>query len=204
MNKKLLEEVKEKAYSVENNGTMSYVIDVDDVEAILSDERLSKGVDVDSLVDRHFQQWKEQYHLTMQLNVKEWMIKLADRIISTVAPVEDKWVSPKTAISGKIYIVWFVNQYGKKRVCKAMYADQYYFEASDDTECDDDWFDVKDGIWYCPKGWYETNEYDEKQMQIPCEILGIIPLPQPPTPPINEEHRETERSEGTHNPSKEG
>jgi hypothetical protein len=76
-----------------------------------------------------------------------------------------EWISVDEAEKGKTYLVWFLNQYGKKRVCKAYNCGKFDLEASDDVDYAEDWgeLNIEDGIYYCPEGWYETNEYDEKQ-----------------------------------------
>jgi len=115
------------------------------------------------------------YHEGLNEGIK---IGMAEQLANSQVML-DGWINPETAESDKTYLVWFINEYNHKRVCKATYYSKYSCETIDD-DYDDDWYDINDGIYYIPKGWYETNEYDEKHMQIPCDILGIQPLPTPP------------------------
>lgn len=60
---------------------------------------------------------------------------------------------------------------------RAQYSDGHSMES--DGEEDAEYDEVAD-IYYCPKGWYETNEFEETHWRISGEVTHWMPLPDPP------------------------
>jgi hypothetical protein len=203
MNKQILEEViKCNDEKLRKSDPFYQSMPRDDlnhlIKQILSDERLSKGVDVDSLVDhieKHMN-YLNQFKKTSMMEVYKFFDVLKEihgescKILSTVAPVEDKWV---TLYHGSPVII-----------------DDHSIAAG--TFFTDDILVAKDYGCYVYRLMIQSNRKDVLQKCILNEhwvAHGHIPMSyidlviEPPTPPINEEHLETERSEGTHKPSKE-
>ncbi|MFZ4622930.1 MAG: DUF551 domain-containing protein, partial [Rhodoferax sp.] len=64
---------------------------------------------------------------------------------------------------------------GKKYPIRAEFVNQFENES-----INDDWFEycVSDDTYYQPKGWYESNTYDENSWFVNDEVLAWMPLPE--------------------------
>ena len=124
---------------------------------------------------------KEVHKALQRKRSKRENLSLYDMAVISVDLVEKQngWISPDLKESGKTVLCWYENSYSKTRVVRAVYYGKYQCEDCMGEE-DEDWYDVKDGIYYVPAGWYEYNEGSDTQMFISEEIKGWQPLPLPP------------------------
>lgn len=88
------------------------------------------------------------------------------------------WIDTKTKMpdSGVPVIVALLNEFGKPRRLRAHYAAPKTLPVG--IECDDfGEYDEEQDEYFCPEGWYETNEYDEVHWFIPGDVTHWMPLP---------------------------
>lgn len=57
-------------------------------------------------------------------------------------------------------LAFFVNEWGKRRVVRAMYAAEKTLECSEEC-CEFGVYDEEADTYWCPPGWYEMNEHDD-------------------------------------------
>jgi hypothetical protein len=94
----------------------------------------------------------------------DW-IKCADRMPEPGVPV----------------LITFKNEFGKMRTLRAEWSDGKSREISYDAEIDDAIYDEETDTYWCPEGWFESNEYEE----VHWAVVGVVvthwmPLPEPP------------------------
>lgn len=91
------------------------------------------------------------------------------------------WISTKVELpqSGVPVLVFVQGVYGNKtRRLRAEYAAKFALAASEEDEVAD--YDEVADEYYCPEGWYESNEFEEIHYRIEGEITHWMPLPDPP------------------------
>lgn len=94
-----------------------------------------------------------------------------------------KLTTPETYPKPGVPVIVFVTKvYGDKtRKLRAQYAARHTLELGDDQEpWGDDCYDEETDTYYCPEGWYETNEFEETNWHIDGEVTHWMPLPAPP------------------------
>lgn len=93
-----------------------------------------------------------------------------------------KWrdVANEMPKSGTFVLAAFVNAYGKARVVRAAWAARWTLPADD--ECGDDWAEYSEDRdeYFCPEGWYETNDHEDTHWQITDAVTHWMPLPEHP------------------------
>ena len=91
--------------------------------------------------------------------------------------VEDRLPEP-----GIYVLAYFKNDLGKDRIIRAEYSDGHSLPVSDLMDWNGDWanYDEAEDQYYCPVGWFESNEFDEIDYQVDGNITHWMPLPKPP------------------------
>lgn len=92
-----------------------------------------------------------------------------------------EWQPIETAPSGLPVLVYYLNQLGKGRSVKAMYADRFAIE----SQCDDEYVEYSEEAdeYYMPEGWYECiDNWDEYSFVSITEGTPThwMPIPEPP------------------------
>lgn len=67
---------------------------------------------------------------------------------------------------------------GRTRRLRAQYSNGKSLECIEDD--DSGIYDEETGEYFCPVGWYETNEYEEVHWRVDGIVTHWMPLPEPP------------------------
>lgn len=92
----------------------------------------------------------------------------------------DAWISvqEKLPASGALVLAYYLNSANRGRTVRAHYAAPKSEEASWESDfCD---YDETTDTYWCPEGWYETNENEETHWMIVETVTHWMPLPNPP------------------------
>lgn len=94
-----------------------------------------------------------------------------------------EWIETKTALpkSGLPVIAFVSSAFGNTeatRRIRASYADKFTLESGDDEDFGE--YDEKTDAYYCPPGWYETNEFEDTHWAVDGEVTHWMFLPAPP------------------------
>jgi len=92
------------------------------------------------------------------------------------------WIETKDKMPeyGVPVLVFVQGVYGNKtRRLRASYAAKHTQEQSELADGDADYDEATDE-YYCPEGWYETNEFEEVHWRVEGEVTHWMPLPEPP------------------------
>jgi len=91
-----------------------------------------------------------------------------------------EWVSVEKALPDgpSPVIIYGINDAGKGRRLRAMYARQFELESYNDDD-GAEYSEEKDEF-FAPQGWYETNEFEEVHWAIDFNVTHWMPLPEPP------------------------
>ena len=82
-------------------------------------------------------------------------------------PESERWV-----------LAFFRYDNGIGRTIRAMYVGPNTLEANESwDECT---YDEGQGVYFCPEGWYEANEYEETHWRVAETVTHWMPLPSPP------------------------
>ena len=91
---------------------------------------------------------------------------------------------PESGVPVIVFVVRF-SDYDQKRITRrlrAEYAAPKTLELGDDQEpFGGDCYDEATDTYYCPEGWYESNEMEETHWCIDGQVTHWMPLPEPPT-----------------------
>lgn len=93
------------------------------------------------------------------------------------------WISVDDELpkSGVPVIVYVQNVYGDKtRILRAQYAAINSLHANMDHADDFAAYDEETDEYWCPEGWYETNEFEGCHYAIEGDVTHWMPLPEPP------------------------
>ncbi len=84
--------------------------------------------------------------------------------------------------SGVPVIALIVNRLGNTRRIRAEYAMARTLEVDEDNVVEGfgEYDEASDSYW-CPEGWYETNEYEETHWQVSDPVTHWMPLPELPS-----------------------
>jgi hypothetical protein len=78
-------------------------------------------------------------------------------------------------------LITFKNEFGKKRIIPAVWSDGKSLEADDDNT-DVAIYDEEIDTYWCPEGWFESNEYDDVHWAVSgVTVTHWMPLPEPPS-----------------------
>jgi len=84
-------------------------------------------------------------------------------------------VAERLPLAGIPVLATYINEYGKRRRVRAMYATRHTLEQAD--ECDGGEYDAETDMYWCRPGWYENNEHEEVNWRIDEEVTHWLPLP---------------------------
>ena len=78
-------------------------------------------------------------------------------------------------------LVATIDHLGNGFVVMAEYSDGKSLLVADEC-CIEDWgtYDEKTDEWWCPVGWFESNQTDETHWQVNEPVTHWMPLPDPP------------------------
>ena len=80
---------------------------------------------------------------------------------------------------GKPVLITYIRERNGKTqsvVLRASYIGKFMLLASDDEFGE---YDEATDEYYCPEGWYETNEFEETNWSVCGEVVAWMPLPEP-------------------------
>ena len=97
---------------------------------------------------------------------------------------ESKWIAVTDTMPKpeQNVLAYYENSYGKNRIVRAYHVPKNCMEIIDFDYWDDrdlDYDEEKD-IYYCPEGWYESNEHEEVNWRIDEAVTHWQPMPEPP------------------------
>lgn len=97
-----------------------------------------------------------------------------------------RWVSIEERLpeSGVPVIAAVRNSHDKLRRIRAQYAAPKTLEVGDEAAVDFGEYDEESDTYYCPQGWYETNEYEETHWAVDGRVTHWMPLPVSPLPEV--------------------
>jgi len=78
----------------------------------------------------------------------------------------------------ELILVAGINEYGAKKILRAIYARKHTVISSSDD--DNHEYDEETDEYYLKEGFYETNEFEDIHWYIDFEILYWMPLPEYP------------------------
>lgn len=95
-----------------------------------------------------------------------------------------KWISVNKEFpeAGELVLAFYKNEFQKNRRIRAYYAPKSTIEAGCEDEDDKDFLEYcpEKDIYYLPEGWYECNEYEDRNFYVDGKITHWQPLPTPP------------------------
>ena len=94
-----------------------------------------------------------------------------------------KWIKTEDELpeSGVPVIAYVQNVYGSiTRRLRAQYAAKQSLPCIGEYADDFAEYDDKTDEYWCPVGWYETNEFEECHFAVEGEVTHWMPLPEPP------------------------
>lgn len=89
-------------------------------------------------------------------------------------------VSDEMPPDGRTVLAYFTNGLGKGRRIRATYYGARQLPVNDDTDIDEQDYDEATDTYFCPAGWYETNEYEDVSWRVADPVTHWMPLPDPP------------------------
>jgi len=87
------------------------------------------------------------------------------------------WKSPSLKPKSGKYVLVTVRD-GKRVLVLRAYWIAKFTEINSEYEGAQDYSEEKDE-YYCPEGWYESNEYEDTNWRVTGTVLAWMPLPEP-------------------------
>lgn len=108
-----------------------------------------------------------------------WVSWQARAALSTLVPEEpsEAWIlsSDRLPETGVSVIAYFANSLGNGRRIRAAYCAAKSLKADYDNDLGE--YDEENDMYWCPEGWYETNEHEETHWQVDDVVTHWQPLP---------------------------